>query len=83
MHEPAREPNQRGAELRRPSSPGIRFIRRTPVLLGAITLDLFAVLLGGAIALAPVFARTILHTGPVGLGLLRSAPAVGALAGRR
>ena len=58
---------------------GIRFIRRTKVLLGAITLDLFAVLFGGAIALAPVFARTILHVGPVGLGLLRSAPAVGAL----
>ena len=58
---------------------GIHFIRRTPVLLGAISLDLFAVLLGGAIALAPVFAQTILHTGPVGLGLLRSAPAVGAL----
>ncbi|MEI8105510.1 MAG: MFS transporter [Actinomycetes bacterium] len=59
---------------------GIRFIRATPVLLGAITLDLFAVLFGGAIALAPVFARTILHTGPAGLGLLRSAPAVGAVA---
>jgi MFS family permease len=58
---------------------GIRFIRRTPILLGAISLDLFAVLLGGAIALAPVFAQEILHTGPVGLGLLRSAPAVGAL----
>ena len=62
---------------------GIHFIRRTPILLGAISLDLFAVLLGGAIALAPVFAQTILHTGPVGLGLLRSAPAVGALARRR
>jgi MFS family permease len=60
---------------------GISFIRRTPVLLGAITLDLFAVLFGGAIALAPVFARTVLHTGPTGLGLLRAAPAVGALIG--
>jgi MFS family permease len=59
---------------------GIRFIRAAPVILGAITLDLFAVLFGGAIALAPLFARTILHTGPFGLGLLRSAPAVGALA---
>jgi MFS family permease len=58
---------------------GIRFIRKTPVLLGAITLDLFAVLFGGAIALAPVFARTILHTGPIGLGVLRSAPAIGAI----
>ena len=59
---------------------GIHFIRRTPVMLGAITLDLFAVLFGGAVALLPLFARTILHTGPIGLGLLRSAPAVGALA---
>jgi MFS family permease len=59
---------------------GIRFIRQTPVMLGAITLDLFAVLFGGAVALLPLFARTILHTGPIGLGILRSAPAVGALA---
>ena len=59
---------------------GIRFIRRRRVILGAISLDLFAVLLGGPIALAPLFARTILHTGPVGLGLLRSAPALGAVA---
>jgi len=58
---------------------GIRFIRRTPVMLGAISLDLFAVLFGGAVALLPLFARSILHTGPVGLGILRSAPAVGAL----
>jgi MFS family permease len=58
---------------------GIRFIRRTPVMLGAITLDLFAVLFGGAVALLPLFARSILHTGPLGLGILRSAPAVGAL----
>jgi MFS family permease len=58
---------------------GARFIRRTPILLGAILLDLFAVLFGGAVALLPVFARTILHTGPFGLGILRSAPAIGAL----
>jgi MFS family permease len=58
---------------------GVRFIRRTPMLAGAILLDLFAVLFGGAIALLPLFARTILHTGPVGLGVLRSAPAAGAL----
>lgn len=57
---------------------GIRFVRHRPVILGAISLDLFAVLLGGATALLPVFARDILHTGPWGLGLLRSAPAVGA-----
>lgn len=59
---------------------GITFIRHRPVILGAISLDLFAVLLGGATALLPVFARDILHTGPWGLGLLRAAPAVGALA---
>ena len=58
---------------------GLRFVRRTPVLLGAISLDLVAVLLGGAVALLPVFARDVLDVGPVGLGLLRSAPAVGAL----
>ena len=58
---------------------GVGFIRRTPVLLGAISLDLFAVLFGGAVALLPVFARDVLHVGPAGLGVLRSAPAVGAL----
>ena len=58
---------------------GIRFIRAAPVILGAISLDLFAVLFGGATALAPLYARTILHTGPFGLGLLRSAPALGAI----
>jgi len=58
---------------------GIRFIRSRPDILGAISLDLFAVLLGGATALLPVFAKNILLTGPLGLGLLRSAPAVGAL----
>ncbi len=60
---------------------GIRFIRRSPIIFGAILLDLFAVLFGGAVALLPLFARSILHTGPIGLGVLRSAPAVGALAG--
>jgi MFS family permease len=58
---------------------GVRFILRARMLLGAIGLDLFAVLLGDSIALAPVFAQSILHTGPVGLGLLRTAPSVGAL----
>jgi MFS family permease len=57
---------------------GIRFVRERPVVLGAISLDLFAVLLGGAVALLPVFARDILMVGPVGLGFLRSAPAAGA-----
>jgi MFS family permease len=58
---------------------GVSFIRRTPVVLGAITLDLFAVLFGGAVALLPLFARSILHVGPVGLGFLRSGPAIGGL----
>ena len=58
---------------------GVGFIRHRPVVLGAISLDLFAVLLGGATALLPIFARDILHTGPWGLGLLRAAPAAGAL----
>jgi hypothetical protein len=58
---------------------GIRFIRSTPIILGAITLDLFAVLFGGAVALLPLFAKSVLHTGPFGLGILRSAIAVGAL----
>jgi MFS family permease len=59
---------------------GVRFISRTRMLLGAIGLDLFGVLLGDSIALAPVFASAILHTGPIGLGLLRMSPSVGALA---
>ena len=56
---------------------GVRLVRRTPVLLGAISLDLFAVLFGGAVALLPVYARDILDVGPLGLGFLRAAPAVG------
>src|SRR5581483_1385667 len=58
---------------------GFAFIWRTPVFLAAITLDLFAVLLGGAVALLPIFARDILQAGPEGLGLMRAAPGVGAL----
>ena len=58
---------------------GVGFIWRRKVVLGAISLDLFAVLLGGAVALLPIFAKDILQAGPWGLGLLRSAPAVGAL----
>jgi MFS family permease len=58
---------------------GIRFVWRTRMLLGAITLDLFAVLVGGGVALLPIYAREILHVGPVGLGVLRAAPAIGAL----
>jgi MFS family permease len=58
---------------------GLGFIRRSPVFLAAMSLDLFAVLFGGAVALLPVYARDILAIGPAGLGLLRGAPAVGAL----
>jgi MFS family permease len=57
---------------------GLHFIRNNKLILGAISLDLFAVMLGGAVALLPVYAREILHTGPWGLGLLRTAPGVGA-----
>jgi uncharacterized membrane protein YadS len=60
---------------------GLRFVRRTPVLLGAILLDLLGVLFGGAVGLLPVFARSYPHVGPVGLGVLRAAPAIGALLG--
>jgi len=59
---------------------GLRFIWREKVILGAISLDLFAVLLGGAVALLPVYAREILRTGATGLGALRSAPGLGAVA---
>jgi MFS family permease len=58
---------------------GVRFVRNNPAILGTISLDLFAVLLGGATALLPIYARDILETGPLGLGILRAAPAVGAL----
>jgi MFS family permease len=58
---------------------GVRFVRQNPAILGTISLDLFAVLLGGATALLPIYARDILNTGPWGLGALRGAPAVGAL----
>ena len=58
---------------------GVEFVWRSPEILGIISLDLFAVVLGGATALLPVYARDILHTGPWGLGVLRGAPAVGAL----
>ena len=58
---------------------GVAFIRSNPIYLAAITLDLFAVLLGGAVALLPIFAKDILHAGPEALGFLRAAPAAGAL----
>ncbi|HZO36897.1 MAG TPA: MFS transporter [Solirubrobacteraceae bacterium] len=72
----------------RPAAPGmqtvlegLRFVGRTQILLGAILLDLIAVLFGGAVALLPVFADSILHVGSVGLGILRAAPAFGAFVG--
>lgn len=58
---------------------GIRYVSRTPALLGSMALDLFAVFFGGAIALLPIFATDILHVGPIGLGLMRTAPSLGAL----
>jgi len=58
---------------------GIKFLKSTQVILAAITLDMFAVLLGGATTLLPIFAKDILHVGPTGLGLLRTAPSIGAL----
>jgi MFS family permease len=58
---------------------GVRFIRSNPAILGTISLDLFAVLFGGVVALLPIYARDILQAGPFGLGVLRAAPAIGAL----
>jgi MFS family permease len=60
---------------------GVRFVWRVPIILATISLDLFAVLLGGAVILMPVFAKDVLHVGKVGLGALRTAPAVGAFIG--
>ena len=75
-----REPAADGAADLGEVLAGVRLIRRTRVLLGAISLDLFAVLLGGAVALLPIFAKDILDVGPTGLGLLRTAPAIGSFA---
>ncbi|MFM1950180.1 MAG: Enterobactin exporter EntS [Pseudomonadota bacterium] len=72
------KPSQAAADLRSVLA-GAHFVWHHKVLLGAIALDLFAVLLGGVTALLPIYAKDILHTGPEGLGLLRSSPAVGAL----
>lgn len=78
MARPAFVPSRGSATLETLMA-GIHFVRRTKVLLAAITLDLFAVLLGGATTLLPVFAKDILHVGPTGLGWLLAAPSVGAL----
>lgn len=74
---PARPPATEG--LLRSVAGGVRFVMRERLLLGAITLDLFSVLFGGAVALLPIFAAEILHVGPTGLGILRAAPAAGAV----
>ncbi len=75
---PEKEPANKEPVTLRTVLAGFRFIWEKKLILGSISLDMFAVLLGGAVALLPVYARTILHTGPWGLGLLRSAPGVGA-----
>ncbi len=75
----ARTPQQKAPPSITDLFAGIGFVRANPAILGAISLDLFAVLLGGATALLPLYARDILHTGPWGLGILRAAPAAGAL----
>lgn len=75
-----RQPDLRGTNVGAVAriAEGIDFVRHRPIILGALSLDLFAVLLGGSVALLPAYARDILFAGPVGLGLLRSAPAFGA-----
>jgi len=75
---PQRKPRTREAVSLNTVLAGLRYIWRKKLILGSISLDMFAVLLGGAVALLPVYAREILKTGPWGLGLLRSAPGVGA-----
>jgi MFS family permease len=76
---PRGQPERREPPTLRSALTGFDFIRQRPRLLGVISLDLFVVLLGGATALLPIYAKDILDSGPIGLGLLRSAPAVGAL----
>lgn len=77
---PAARPARRGGASFATLFSGLQFVLRKPVILGAIALDLFAVLFGGAVALLPIFAREVLHGGPALLGWLRAAPAMGALA---
>jgi MFS family permease len=78
LQEAAGKPVSREPVSLRTILAGFRFIGEKKLILGSISLDMFAVLLGGAVALLPVYAKTVLHTGPWGLGLLRSAPGVGA-----
>jgi MFS family permease len=76
----AQKPGSSGSTTYERIADGIGYMRRQPILFGAISLDLFAMFLGGTTALLPIFARDILHTGPAGLGFLRTAPAMGAAA---
>ena len=78
LDSPARPAAAGGARKRSSLLDGVRYVRGNPIVLGAISLDLFAVLLGGATALLPVYARDILGLGPIALGVLRSAPGAGA-----
>lgn len=77
---PEQTPEVAGDTMWRRFSVGIRFIFKRPIILGSISLDLFAVLLGGVVALLPIYAKEILQTGPEGLGVLRSAIAIGEIA---
>ena len=79
MHVERREPTRTPINLTAFFA-GVAYIRHSPIILGVISLDLFAVLLGGTTALLPIFANEIFHTGPEGLGLLRAGPAIGAVA---
>jgi len=79
IHTEKQEPSKAGDAVADDIFAGVRFIRNNPSILGTISLDLFAVLLGGVTALLPIYARDILQTGPLGLGILRAAPAVGSL----
>jgi MFS family permease len=79
LRHPPREDSTSGESFVDSLATGVRFVRGQPVILGALTLDLFSVLFGGAVALLPVFAAEILFVGPEGLGILRAAPAVGAV----
>jgi MFS family permease len=79
LRHPAREGPSSSESFTESLATGIWFVRRQPVILGALTLDLFSVLFGGAVALLPVFAAEILFVGPEGLGILRAAPAIGAV----
>jgi MFS family permease len=76
---PRRVAEEGGGRMVESVATGLRFVRRQPVILGAMTLDLFSVLFGGATALLPIFAEEILRAGPEGLGVLRAAPAAGAV----